>query len=103
MSSRHLRDDRFEGHCSTSIDRVPLSRSSNTAAGRRVRHRPVAPQETIILLSMSDEVVERTTRLVWGFDDRVRAAPAGSWSNPAPCEGWTARDVVTHVGNNLFG
>jgi len=52
---------------------------------------------------MSDEVVERTTRLVWGFDDRVRAAPAGSWSNPAPCEGWTARDVVTHVGNNLFG
>jgi uncharacterized protein (TIGR03086 family) len=52
---------------------------------------------------MSNEVVERTTRLVRSFDERVRAAPADSWSNPAPCEGWTARDVVTHVGNNLFG
>lgn len=51
---------------------------------------------------MGDEVVERTTRLVRGFDERVGAAPADSWSNPAPCEGWTARDVVTHVGNNLF-
>jgi len=52
---------------------------------------------------MSDEVVQRATRLVRGFDDRVRATPPGSWSNPAPCEGWTARDVVTHIGNNLSG
>jgi uncharacterized protein (TIGR03086 family) len=52
---------------------------------------------------MSNEVVERTTRLVHGFDERVHAAPPDSWSNPAPCEGWTARDVVTHVANNLFG
>lgn len=52
---------------------------------------------------MSNEVVERTTRLVRSFDERVRAAPADSWSNLAPCEGWTARDVVTHVGNSLFG
>lgn len=52
---------------------------------------------------MSNEVVERTTRLVRSFDERVHAAAADSWSNPAPCEGWTARDVVTHVGNNLFG
>ena len=52
---------------------------------------------------MSNEVVDHTTRLVRSFDERVRAAPADSWSNPAPCEGWTARDVVTHVGNNLFG
>ena len=52
---------------------------------------------------VSNEVVERTTQLVRSFDERVRAAPVDSWSNPAPCEGWTARDVVTHVGNNLFG
>jgi uncharacterized protein (TIGR03086 family) len=52
---------------------------------------------------MSNEVVERATRLVRAFDDRVRAVPPDCWSNPAPCEGWTARDVVTHVGNNLFG
>jgi uncharacterized protein (TIGR03086 family) len=51
---------------------------------------------------MSNDVVERTTRLLTGFDERVQATPAGSWSNPAPCEEWTARDVVTHVGNNLF-
>ena len=52
---------------------------------------------------MSDDVVERTNRLVQSFDERVHAAAADRWSNPAPCEGWTARDVVTHVANNLFG
>ena len=52
---------------------------------------------------MSSEVIDRTTRLVQGFDDRVRAAPPDSWSNRTPCDEWTARDVVTHVGNNLFG
>jgi uncharacterized protein (TIGR03086 family) len=57
----------------------------------------------ITLAHMSNEVVERTTRLVHSFDERVRAVPADGWSNPAPCEGWTARDVVAHVGNNLFG
>jgi uncharacterized protein (TIGR03086 family) len=41
------------------------------------------------------------TGLVHAFDSRVQAAPADSWSNAAPCEGWTARDVVVHVGNNL--
>ncbi|MEY4231005.1 MAG: hypothetical protein RLZZ362_1854 [Actinomycetota bacterium] len=52
---------------------------------------------------MSQEIVDRTTSLLQGFDARVQAAPADSWANPAPCEGWTARDVVTHVGNNLLG
>ncbi|HRE00410.1 MAG TPA: maleylpyruvate isomerase family mycothiol-dependent enzyme, partial [Ilumatobacteraceae bacterium] len=52
---------------------------------------------------MSSEVVDRTTRLIRNFDERVQAAPPDSWSNQAPCEEWTARDVVTHVGNNLFG
>ena len=23
--------------------------------------------------------------------------PDGAWSNPAPCEGWVARDVVRHL------
>jgi uncharacterized protein (TIGR03086 family) len=51
---------------------------------------------------MSNEIVDRMTQLVGSFDERVHAAPVDSWSNPTPCEGWTARDVVTHVGNNLF-
>ena len=25
------------------------------------------------------------------------AVPADSWSNPAPCEGWSARDVLSHI------
>jgi uncharacterized protein (TIGR03086 family) len=49
------------------------------------------------------EVTERITSLVQGFDARVHAAPADSWGNAAPCEGWTARDVVVHVADNLAG
>lgn len=41
--------------------------------------------------------------MVSGFDARVQAADAGAWANAAPCEGWTARDIVVHVGNNLLG
>ncbi len=52
---------------------------------------------------MSNEVIERATTLINGFDARVTAASADSWGNAAPCDGWTARDVVTHVGNNLLG
>ncbi|MET7421220.1 TIGR03086 family metal-binding protein [Dactylosporangium sp. NPDC005555] len=31
------------------------------------------------------------------FTDRVRGVPAGGWDDPAPCEGWVARDVVGHL------
>jgi len=31
-----------------------------------------------------------------GFQARVEAVPADKWESPAPCEGWTARDVVQH-------
>ena len=27
----------------------------------------------------------------------MRAVPADAWDNPAPCEGWAARDVVGHL------
>ena len=50
---------------------------------------------------MSQEVIDRATTLVQAFDARVQAASADSWANAAPCDGWTARDVVVHVGNNL--
>ncbi|MER7577121.1 TIGR03086 family metal-binding protein [Streptomyces sp. NPDC126514] len=31
------------------------------------------------------------------FTDRVRAVRPGAWENPAPCDGWVARDVVRHL------
>ena len=52
---------------------------------------------------MSQQIIDRVTHLVTEFDKRVQAAPAGAWGNASPCEGWTARDVVVHVGNNLKG
>ncbi|MCB9380607.1 MAG: TIGR03086 family protein [Acidimicrobiaceae bacterium] len=50
---------------------------------------------------MSNEVIDRVTRLVQAFDSRVQAAPADAWGNQSPCDDWKARDVVVHVGNNL--
>lgn len=35
------------------------------------------------------------------FDERVEATPPDRWSDPSPCEGWTARDVVAHAAGNL--
>jgi uncharacterized protein (TIGR03086 family) len=40
------------------------------------------------------EIAERYERVAGQFTQRVRAVPAGAWDNPAPCEGWVARDVV---------
>ncbi|CAM01144.1 TIGR03086 family metal-binding protein [Saccharopolyspora erythraea] len=45
---------------------------------------------------MSD-ISERYRALAAEFTRRVAAVPAGSWENPSPCEGWTARDVLRHV------
>jgi len=52
---------------------------------------------------MSQDVIDRITNLVNQFDARVSAAPADSWGNPAPCEGWTAADVVGHVAGSAAG
>jgi uncharacterized protein (TIGR03086 family) len=52
---------------------------------------------------MSQEVIDRLNRMVAGFDDRVQATPADRWASPAPCEDWTATDVVAHVSGNLAG
>ncbi|MGE0794528.1 MAG: TIGR03086 family metal-binding protein [Acidimicrobiia bacterium] len=37
------------------------------------------------------------------FGDRVAAAPATSFGDPSPCEGWTGGDVVEHVIRILDG
>jgi uncharacterized protein (TIGR03086 family) len=43
------------------------------------------------------EIAERYRRIAQQFTDRVESVPAGAWDNPAPCEGWLARDVVRHL------
>ncbi len=40
---------------------------------------------------------DRYRNVADGFTARVRAVPPDSWDNPAPCEGWVARDVVRHM------
>jgi uncharacterized protein (TIGR03086 family) len=36
-------------------------------------------------------------RIAGTFTDRVRGVAPGDWDNPAPPEGWVARDVVRHL------
>ena len=43
------------------------------------------------------EASERYSRLSDAFAAKVAAVSDDAWSNPSPCEGWTARDVVRHV------
>lgn len=52
---------------------------------------------------MADEVVDRYTSLADQFGARVEATPDDAWDNPAPCEGWKARDVVTHLTDTQRG
>ncbi|SFP51428.1 TIGR03086 family protein [Geodermatophilus dictyosporus] len=42
---------------------------------------------------------ERWARLADDFGRRVDGVPPGRWDDPAPCEGWRARDVVRHVAD----
>jgi uncharacterized protein (TIGR03086 family) len=40
---------------------------------------------------------QRWRRLADDLGRRVDAVPADRWDDPAPCEGWVARDVVRHL------
>jgi uncharacterized protein (TIGR03086 family) len=42
-------------------------------------------------------IAERYRKIAAQFTERVREVPDGAWDNPAPCEGWVARDVVGHL------
>jgi uncharacterized protein (TIGR03086 family) len=44
-----------------------------------------------------ESIADRYRRLSAAFEDLIEAVPAQAWSNPAPCEGWTAADVAAHV------
>ena len=43
------------------------------------------------------ETVDRYRNVAQQFTERVTAVPGEAWDNPAPCEGWVARDVVRHI------
>jgi uncharacterized protein (TIGR03086 family) len=49
------------------------------------------------LLVVFDSERERFRRIAGNFTDVVEAVPDDAWSNPAPCEGWVALDVVRHL------
>lgn len=49
------------------------------------------------LLAIADTPAERFRRVAGRFADRVGEVPDDAWSNPSPCQGWTARDVVAHL------
>jgi len=40
---------------------------------------------------------ERYARIAAAFDRRVVAVSSGRWTNPTPCDGWLARDIVGHL------
>ena len=49
------------------------------------------------------EISERYRRVSDQFVERVKAVPDDAWANPAPPEGWDARDVVRHLVDWLPG
>ncbi len=42
-------------------------------------------------------VADRYRNVAGTFAARVAAVPSDAWNNPAPCDGWDARDVVRHL------
>lgn len=46
---------------------------------------------------MTSATPARFTKIADAFTQRVDAVPPEAWDNPAPCEGWVARDVVRHL------
>ena len=43
------------------------------------------------------DTADRFRRVAGTFTETARRVPADAWDNPAPCEGWVARDVVGHM------
>jgi uncharacterized protein (TIGR03086 family) len=50
-----------------------------------------------VLATMPSVLAERYRNVAARFTERVRGVPAERWDDPAPCEGWAARDIVRHL------
>jgi len=44
-----------------------------------------------------DPTADRYRKVAGRFTEVARSVPVGAWDEPAPCEGWVARDVVGHL------
>jgi uncharacterized protein (TIGR03086 family) len=55
------------------------------------------------LLASFDSPAERFRRVAGRFTQLAEQVPAGAWDDPAPCEGWVARDVVRHMVEWMSG
>jgi hypothetical protein len=53
----------------------------------------IQPEDEIL----REEMADRFRRVAGGMTERVLAVPADRWDDPAPCDGWVARDVVDHL------
>jgi uncharacterized protein (TIGR03086 family) len=49
------------------------------------------------MVGSDESVADRYRKVAATFGDLVAGVPADGWSDPAPCAGWTARDVVAHL------
>lgn len=47
----------------------------------------------------TNDIADRYRHLAERFDRVAAAVPDDAWTNPSPCEGWTAADVVRHVAD----
>jgi uncharacterized protein (TIGR03086 family) len=43
------------------------------------------------------EIADRYRRLGDAFASKVEQVTAAQWDSPSPCDGWTARDIVSHI------
>ena len=43
------------------------------------------------------DTADRYRRVAGTFTETARRVPVDAWDEPAPCEGWVARDVVVHM------
>jgi selenocysteine-specific elongation factor len=64
---------------------------------RSATSRPETPSKPAGAPSMPSTPADRYRTLVEAFAAKVAAVQPDQWTNPSPCEGWTARDVVRHV------
>ena len=49
-------------------------------------------------MAVPEQPAERHRAIAGRFSDRVRGVSPDGWDAPAPVAGWTARDVVEHLG-----
>lgn len=44
-----------------------------------------------------NDTADQFRRVAADLSDTIAAVPTDAWSNPSPCDGWTARDVLAHL------